>query len=106
MKTRLIGLLLTVQFSAVLMAQPNKKIQTTLVKTTNGTLEGVTEASGIRSYKGIPYAQPPVGDLRWKEPQPPKNWTGVQQASKFGPRAMQRAIFGDMDFRSDRKSVV
>lgn len=101
MKTRLIGLLLTVQFSAVLMAQPNKKIQTTLVKTTNGTLEGVTEASGIRSYKGIPYAQPPVGDLRWKEPQPAKNWTGVQQANKFGPRAMQRAIFGDMDFRSN-----
>lgn len=71
------------------------------VKLASGTLEGVTESSGIRSYKGIPFAQPPVGDLRWREPQPVKNWQGTRQANAFGPRAMQRAIFGDMNFRSN-----
>lgn len=74
------------------------------VKTANGLLEGVTEASGIRSYKGIPFAQPPVGDLRWKAPQAPQNWTGVRKADKFGPQAMQRFIFSDMVFRSNGKS--
>lgn len=98
MKTPLLLLLLTAQLAAPVMAQPKKDMQ---VKLANGTLEGVAEASGVRSFKGIPYAQPPVGDLRWKEPQPAKNWTGVQQADKFGPRAMQRAIFGDMNFRSN-----
>lgn len=70
------------------------------VKTTNGILEGVEE-SGIRSFKGVPFAAAPIGDLRWKEPQPAKNWEGVRKANKFGPRAMQRALFGDMGFRSD-----
>ncbi|WP_214073182.1 carboxylesterase family protein [Mucilaginibacter sp. dw_454] len=71
------------------------------VKTANGTLEGVTEASGVVSYKGVPFALPPVGDLRWKEPQAPKNWTGVRKADHFGPQAMQRYIYSDMQFRSD-----
>ena len=74
------------------------------VKTANGVVEGVTEKSGIRAFRGIPFAAPPVGDLRWKPPQPVKNWEGVRQADKFGPRAMQRPIFGDMNFRSDGMS--
>lgn len=74
------------------------------VKTANGILEGITEASGVVSYKGVPFAQPPVGDLRWKEPQAPKSWTGVKKADKFGPQAMQRYIYSDMQFRSDGKS--
>ncbi len=75
-------------------AQPRAQV-------TNGTLEGITNANDIREFKGVPFAAPPVGDLRWREPQPAKNWTGVRKADKFGPRAMQRAIFGDMNFRSD-----
>ena len=48
------------------------------VKIANGTLEGTgPQASGVREFKGVPFAAPPVGDLRWKEPQPVKNWTGV-----------------------------
>ncbi len=74
------------------------------VKITNGTLEGVTEPSGIRAFKGVPFAAPPVGDLRWKAPQPAKNWTNIRPANQFGPRAMQRAIFGDMNFRSNGMS--
>lgn len=73
----------------------------TQVKISCGTLEGTTEASGIRSFKGIPFAQPPVGDLRWREPQPVKKWTGVRKADHFGPRAMQKPIFSDMVFRSN-----
>lgn len=71
------------------------------VRTANGMLEGVLESSGIRSFKGIPFAAPPVGNLRWREPQPVKSWTGVRKADHFGPRAMQTPIFGDMAFRSD-----
>jgi para-nitrobenzyl esterase len=75
------------------------------VKTANGTLEGAgKQSSGVRSFKGIPFAQPPVGDLRWKEPQSVKDWQGVRQADKFGPRCMQAPIFGDMGFRSNGMS--
>ena len=70
------------------------------VTTKNGSVEGVAE-SGIYVFKGIPFAAPPVGTFRWKEPQPVKNWTGIRRADKFGPRAMQRPLFGDMQFRSD-----
>jgi para-nitrobenzyl esterase len=73
----------------------------TVVTTQYGQLEGVKEASGIYAFKGIPFAAPPVGELRWKEPQPLKKWDGVRRAVAFGPRAMQKPIFGDMGFRSD-----
>ncbi|MBV9963365.1 MAG: carboxylesterase family protein [Parafilimonas sp.] len=72
---------------------------TPTVKTANGILEG-TDVSGIKTSKGVPFAAPPVGDLRWREPQPVQNWTGVRKATKFGPRAMQLPVFGDMSFRS------
>lgn len=75
------------------------------VKTVNGLIEGVTNKdTGIYIYKGIPFAQPPVGNLRWQPPQPVKNWQGVRKADQFGPRAMQRPIFGDMNFRSNGMS--
>ncbi|MFL6275426.1 MAG: carboxylesterase/lipase family protein [Blastocatellia bacterium] len=75
------------------------------VKTANGIVAGAgRQSSGVRIFRGIPFAQPPVGDLRWKEPQPVKNWQGVRQADKFGPRCMQAPIFGDMGFRSNGMS--
>lgn len=69
----------------------------------NGALEGVQDGN-IRIFKGVPFAQPPVGALRWKEPQPLKNWKGVRKAVKFGPRPMQTANFKDMLFRSEKYS--
>ena len=69
------------------------------VKTANGILQG-TQLSGISMFKGIPYAQPPVGDLRWKEPQPVKNWEGTLRADHFSARPMQLPIYSDMNFRS------
>jgi para-nitrobenzyl esterase len=103
MKTLLFLLLLSTPL-AVAQTQKDSPGSANRVKTANGTVEGVTEKSGIRAFKGIPFAQPPVGELRWKEPQPPKNWAGLRKADKFGPRAMQRAVFGDMNFRSNGMS--
>jgi para-nitrobenzyl esterase len=61
------------------------------VKTKNGIVEStVPPKDGVRSFKGLPFAQPPVGDLRWREPQPVKNWPGVRNADTFGPSCMQR----------------
>jgi para-nitrobenzyl esterase len=75
------------------------------VKTANGVIEGTgLQSSGVRIFRGIPFAQPPVGELRWKEPQPVKNWEGVKQTAQFGPRCMQAPIFGDMGFRSNGMS--
>ena len=76
------------------------------VKIANGLIESTTQtASGVRIFKGIPFAQPPVGDLRWREPQPVKNWKGVRQAEQFGPRCMQRTGPGsDYWFRSNGMS--
>ena len=70
------------------------------VKVANGVIEGITTASGIRSFRGIPFAAPPVNELRWRAPQPIKNWEGVRQAVEFGASCMQRPVFGDMEFRS------
>ena len=73
------------------------------VKTFNGILEGVNN-SGVKIFKGVPFAAPPVGQLRWREPQPVKNWEGVLKADKFGPRPMQKPIFSDMNFLSAKIS--
>src|SRR5688572_20480289 len=54
-----------------------------------GSLSGVTGASGVTAFLGIPFAAPPVGDLRWKPPQPVAPWEGVRKADKFGTSCMQ-----------------
>jgi para-nitrobenzyl esterase len=72
------------------------------VKIENGIIEGIQDrATGLQEYFGIPFAKPPVGDLRWKAPQPVDKWKGVLETKKFGPRPMQANVFGDMHFRSD-----
>jgi para-nitrobenzyl esterase len=53
-----------------------------------GKLKGATEA-GVTSFKGIPYAAPPVGELRWRPPQPAAKWIGVRQATEYGHDCMQ-----------------
>ena len=74
------------------------------VETAQGRLEGVTDSSGIQVFKGIPYAAPPIRDLRWKPPQPAPGWTNVRPADRFGPQCMQARVFGDMMFRSEGTS--
>jgi para-nitrobenzyl esterase len=102
MKKNASFLLLLMLTSSIAMAQLNDDTAPR-VKTANGILEG-TDESGIKIFKGVPFAAPPVGNLRWKEPQPVQNWSGVRKADKFGPRAMQLPIFGDMNFRSNGMS--
>ena len=76
------------------------------VKTANGILESTAAPKdGVRTFKGIPFAQPPVGDLRWREPRSVKNWTGARKADQFGPRCMQRTSpGGDYWFRGNGMS--
>ena len=65
------------------MAQQPKPI-----KIDDGSLQGIFE-DGLTVYKGIPFAAPPVGNFRWKAPQPPAKWDGARMADKFAPGAMQ-----------------
>jgi para-nitrobenzyl esterase len=70
------------------------------VRIDSGIVEGKsTGEKGVRAFLGIPYAAPPVGDLRWREPRPVAPWQGVRQATEFGPRAMQGSVYSDMRFR-------
>lgn len=71
-----------------------------VVQTDKGSVQGASSVdSKIHIFKGIPYAAPPVGDLRWKAPQPAAAWEGVRNATEFGARCMQTNVFGDMVFR-------
>ena len=65
-----------------------------------GTIEGMAAAEpGVRAFEGIPFAAPPLGPLRWREPQPVTPWSGVLKTTHFGPRPMQGSVFSDMVFR-------
>ena len=61
------------------------------VRTQAGLVQGTTQ-DGITVYKGIPFGAPPVGDLRWRPPQPPAPWKGVKETDKFAPACMQNPI--------------
>ena len=73
------------------------------VKTQYGVLEGFEE-DGVKKFLGVPFAQAPVGELRWKAPQPVQAWEGVRSAKQFGDDPMQPNIFGDMSFRGPGRS--
>ncbi len=84
--------------AAGLMAADRVKIET-------GTLEGTTNSdSSVRIFRGVPFAAPPVGNLRWQRPMPVQPWTGVRLADKFGAHCVQGAIFGDLVARSTEMS--
>jgi para-nitrobenzyl esterase len=78
----LASIFLTVTIGAGFTQQPAQ------VKVEEGLLQGTIE-DGLTVYKGIPFATPPVGQLRWKAPLPASKWEGVKQANKFAPAPMQ-----------------
>ena len=70
------------------------------VKTELGKVHGKSLNSGkVNAFLGLPYAAPPVGDLRWKAPQPAAKWKGERDATKFGAHCAQGRVFDDMIFQ-------
>ncbi|HEX7979193.1 MAG TPA: carboxylesterase family protein [Gemmatimonadaceae bacterium] len=98
MRTRLSIALLALSPFATALAQATNGAPR--VQTANGTLEGTTLPSGVKAFRGVPFADAPVGANRWRPPQPVKNWTGVRKADQFANQCMQARVFGDMNFRN------
>ena len=71
-----------------------------IVETSAGKLEGQFE-EGLYVFKGIPYAEPPVGKLRWLPPEPRKPWRGVRSALKFGAISVQKQMNPGPQFETD-----
>lgn len=73
--------------SSLLQLPPNRP---NVVKTSCGLVSGTfNKEADVLIFKGIPFAAPPTGELRWKEPQPPEPWKGIRKCDSFGPSAMQ-----------------
>src|SRR3569833_1444379 len=69
---------------------PFKKLALDTIKVEGGTISGTANAGGdVHIFKGIPFAAPPVGNLRWKEPQPVIPWSGIKKCDAFAPSPMQ-----------------
>lgn len=87
-------------FTVPVMAQTDFTfpVRTTI---SNGVIEGLYDTKeGLQVYLGVPFAKPPVGDLRWKAPQPLDNWKEVKATKAFSARPVQGIVFGDMHSRS------
>lgn len=76
--------------SALISAQtPARDTSAPVVTVSTGQLRGSLTTGGVATFKNTPFAEPPVGALRWKEPQPAKSWTGIRDATAFGPMCNQ-----------------
>ena len=107
MRPGLLLLLAALTSAATVAAQPAAAGGSSIaarVRTVNGIVGGATTSSGIRLFKGIPFAAPPTRDLRWKPPQPVRNWQGVRPADRFADQCMQARLFADMVFRNEGMS--
>ncbi len=83
-----LGLLLLLTIGAP--CAPASVANSTEVQTTGGLISGVASSDGaVTTFKGIPYAAPPVGTLRWRAPKPAAPWTGIRKADRFGASCMQ-----------------
>ena len=75
------------------------------VKTAQGKVLGKTISDGkVRAFMGLPYAAPPVGEMRWKAPAPPAKWKGKRDATQYGARCVQARVFDDMVFQDSGPS--
>ena len=84
-------------------AEPTMAVSTPHVRTLTGTLQGVATNEDVDVFRGIPYAQPPTGDLRWRPPQAPRPWEGIRDASAFSvscpqPRFTSEYVWRREDF--------
>jgi len=82
----------------VTMAFSGMSLAAEPVRVDGGAIADVTpDTSGVRAFKGIPYAAPPIGDLRWKPPQAVPAWSGIRSSTEWGPRCVQSNRLGDID---------
>src|SRR6476661_5601305 len=93
MSTRPLTLLVATIFAGITGAS---RYAPPRVTTDTGTLEGL-DTAGVMVFRGIPYAAPPVGNLRWRPPEPAKRWSGVRQAAQLGHNCIQHQPYGDID---------
>jgi para-nitrobenzyl esterase len=92
---RIVCALATVVALALAAILPLSAAVTEPVRVENGLVTGVAGATAdVRVFKGLPFAAPPVGDLRWRAPKPAANWSGVRAADAFSANCMQRAAGG------------
>ena len=73
---------------AILAAPLMSAAKDPTVKVEQGLLKGTVE-QGLTVYRGVPFAAPPIGELRWRTPKPVANWDGVRNADKFAPQCVQ-----------------
>jgi para-nitrobenzyl esterase len=106
---RAAGLFLAVMAAVLLLAASPAGAADRVVRIESGVIEGVPALTpGVTVYEGIPYAAPPVGELRWRPPQPVEPWPNVRNADRYGPACMQYymeplhwANFGDYEPKSE-----
>jgi para-nitrobenzyl esterase len=82
--------------TAVLAGLGAARVAAPRVTIHTGTLEGL-DSAGVMVFRGIPYAAPPVGALRWRPPAPASRWTGVRPANQLGHNCIQHQPYGDID---------
>ncbi len=88
MKKRWSERILWVSVCVLVAVAPNRARAQEIVSIETGKLQGLTEGD-VTSFKGIPYAAPPIGDLRWEPPKAPDHWSGTRSATEFGHDCMQ-----------------
>src|SRR5258708_36225492 len=94
LKSAKAGFLALACFVSLLVAAQKNNGFPVQVKIENGIIEGLYDTkTGLQVYFGIPFAKPPLGDLRWRAPQSVDNWKGVLPTKSFGPRPVQGIVF-------------
>jgi para-nitrobenzyl esterase len=96
------GLLTATALTGCLLTPP----ATLVVKTTDGKVHGTFISDGkVLAFRGIPYAAPPLGNLRWQAPQPVTHWNSELDATKYGRHCAQNHVFTDMIFQDSVASA-
>ena len=105
MKQSLVGLVSGLLFIGLEVGALHGAESSAPVRVEAGLVQGTSSGdSKVRTFKGVPFAAPPVGKLRWQPPQPGAAWQGVRNATDFQPRCMQARLFQDMVFRDSGPS--